>query len=125
MRKQYHFRPSPAGLLAWDVDRLIVLAQGLAVQQLALADIAELDENYWFAEVTSVPSARALVEHMQLVQQCDLRWPIIVCPDGRVMDGMHRVCRALLQAQTRIAAVQLPQLPEPDFIGVMPDDLPY
>jgi hypothetical protein len=29
VRKQYHFRPSRDGLLAWDVDRLVELARDL------------------------------------------------------------------------------------------------
>ena len=56
---------------------------------------------------------------------CDLAFPIILSSDGRVMDGMHRVCKALLQNHTEIKAVRFIQDPEPDYIGVHPDDLPY
>ena len=45
LRRQYHFRPGPNGLRAWDVHRLIRLSRGLPVQAVPLADIAELDEN--------------------------------------------------------------------------------
>lgn len=62
---------------------------------------------------------------MRLVDATDLAYPIILSPDGRVMDGMHRVAKALLQNQRRIMAVRLPSMPEPDYIGVDPDDLPY
>jgi hypothetical protein len=41
------------------------------------------------------------------------------------MDGMHRVAKALMQGQTAIQAVQFSQDPEPDFIGIDADDLPY
>lgn len=44
MRKQYFFRASPRGLLAWDVDRLIALTRDLPRQRVAIADIRELDE---------------------------------------------------------------------------------
>jgi hypothetical protein len=56
---------------------------------------------------------------------CDLAFPIILSSDGRVMDGMHRVGKALLQNYTEIEAVRFTQDPEPDYIGVQPDDLPY
>ncbi len=38
---------------------------------------------------------------------------------------MHRVVKALLEGLTSIQAYHLPVLPEPDYIGVHPDDLPY
>src|SRR5689334_17870552 len=46
MRKQYHFRPSSAGLKAWDVDRLLTLAEDLPMLEVPLDAIAELDEAY-------------------------------------------------------------------------------
>jgi hypothetical protein len=59
------------------------------------------------------------------MQDCDLAFPIILSNDGRVMDGMHRVCKALLQKHNEIEAVRFIEDPEPDYIGVHPDDLPY
>ena len=45
--------------------------------------------------------------------------------DGRIMDGMHRVCKALLLGHRDIEAVRFVEDPTPDYIGVAPDDLPY
>lgn len=50
MRKQYHFWPSKSGVDAWDVDRLIKLTAELPVEQVAVADIHEVDSVYWFDE---------------------------------------------------------------------------
>jgi hypothetical protein len=55
----------------------------------------------------------------------DLAFPVILSSDGRVMDGMHRICKALLQGLDDIEAVRFVEDPEPDYIGVHPDDLPY
>jgi hypothetical protein len=41
------------------------------------------------------------------------------------MDGMHRVCKALLLGHQDIEAVRFVDDPTPDYIGVAPDDLPY
>ena len=38
---------------------------------------------------------------------------------------MHRVCKALLLGAGVISAVRFDQTPEPDFVGVDPDALPY
>lgn len=124
MRKQYHFRPSDLGLPAWDVDKLVALARVRPVEDLPLASIAEVDENWWFAH-GEVPTVRRVLEHLRLMEEVDLSFPVIVDPDGRLMDGMHRVAKALSLGRDSIEAHRLPTLPPPDFVGVDPSALPY
>jgi len=125
MRKQYHFWPGEHDLDAWDVDRLINLSADLPVSQVPLDAIWEIDRDYWFDGSMEAATVRKVVEHVQLIQEVDPSYPIILGPDGRVMDGMHRVARALLEGQKEIAAVQFPELPEPDYRDCLPSDLPY
>jgi hypothetical protein len=123
MRKQYYFRPSPRGVLAWDVDRLVQLSAGLPRKQIPLTDIAELFE-LWHGD-DERPTWRELVDHIILIDQADLAFPIIVSATGEVMDGMHRVAKALRQGLTEITAVQFEEDPSPDHVGLGPDELPY
>lgn len=124
MRPQYHFRPSPRGLLAWDMRKIVEASAGLAPEPVQLTDIAELDEDWWFAQ-NATPTPRAIAHHMKLVKQADRAYPIILDAEGRLMDGMHRIVQALLAGDTKIQAIRLPVTPAPDFIGIDPDDLPY
>lgn len=124
MRKQYHLRPSADGLLAWDVDRLIALAAGLPVRMVPVDAIRELDEPFWFGGGPHDATCRAVAEHARLIAKSDLRYPIILGADGRVMDGMHRVAKAWLEGRDVIAAVQLIADPAPDFVGVDEAALP-
>jgi hypothetical protein len=89
-----------------------------------LDSISEVDTPYWF-DPGLVPTVRAIAEHMRLVQDVDPSYPVILGPDGRVMDGMHRVARALLAGHSTIAAVQLEALPDSDYRSCNPDELPY
>ena len=125
MRKQYHFFPSEQGLMAWDVDRLIELSQALPVSSVALDSIREIDEIYWFNDDEQKPTCRNLVLHMRLIDECDLSYPIILGADERVMDGMHRVAKALMEGRLEIEARRFEQDPEPDHVGRKPRDLPY
>ena len=125
MRTQYHFRRLPQGLCAWNVHRLVKRARALACERVPLSAIRELDEPYWCNEGTRSLTCRQVVDHARLMLESDLAFPIILSSDGRVMDGMHRVCKALLENRTEIEAVRFVQDPEPDYIGVHPDDLPY
>jgi len=125
MRTQYHFRDSPAGLCAWNVHRLVELSSALVPERVPLSAIRELDEPYWVGGPGQQLSCRDVVDHARLIFDSDLAFPIILSNDGRVMDGMHRVCKALLQGQDHIDAVCFVDTPEPDFVGIHPDDLPY
>lgn len=127
LRPQYHLRPSPKGLLAWDVRKLIALAseQKLQPRWVALSEIAELDQRYWFSEAGNEPTPRAIAEHLKIVEAAYTAYPILLDAEGRLMDGMHRAVKRLSQGHDDIWAIQLSLTPPPDFVGVNPDDLPY
>jgi len=125
MRKQYHFRPTEEGTLIWDVNKLVDLSSELTVKEIELEAVRELDEPYWFGYDDSVPTCRAIAHHVRLIQESNLEHPVILSSDGRVMDGMHRVVKALLKGHKSIQAVQFAEDPEPDYQNVDPGDLPY
>jgi hypothetical protein len=125
MRKQYHFQPSSNGFYAWDVDKLIEKTKELPQISVRLDQIEELDENYWYQELNASPTCRSIVEHFHLVNEASLSYPIILSKDGRVMDGMHRVAKALLLGHREIKAVKFEIEPKPDYEDVYADDLPY
>lgn len=125
MRKQYHFRQVDGALHIWDVDLLVSAASELPVRRIPLAEIAELDEPYWFEPTGHDATCRRVLEHARLVQEADLSHPIILSSDGRVMDGMHRVGKALLHGRREIDAVRFEVDPEPHFVDRDPEDLPY
>ncbi len=64
-----------------------------------------------------------MINHIQLIEAADLSYPIILSSDGRIMDGMHRVAKAVLLGESHIMAVRFDATPEPDFIGISPEDL--
>jgi hypothetical protein len=125
VRKQYNVWPGELGLDAWDVDRLIRLSRDLPVHGVPLDDIAEIDTDYWFRHGPIAPTVRRVVEHMKLTTEVDLSYPIILASSGRVMDGMHRVARAVLDGHPTIEAVRFASDPEPDFRNCTLEDLPY
>lgn len=125
MRKQYHFRPSKNGFYAWDVDKLVEKSKNLPQISIKLEDIKELDENYWYQSSDAIPTVRSVVAHFHLVNETDLNFPIILSKEGRVMDGMHRVAKALLLGQEEIKAVQFAEDLPPDYTDVQEDELSY
>lgn len=125
LRPQYHFRDVGGRMFVWDVRKLLKAAARLPVIDVALDDIRELDESYWFETTKQPATCRSVGDHMKLVQAADLSFPILICAEGRVMDGMHRVVKAYIEGQQSITARQLPVTPPPDYVDVPADDLPY
>jgi hypothetical protein len=125
VRKQYHFWPAERGFDAWDVDRLIELGRALPVEQVAVNSISEIDTAYWFDGSAEVATVRKVVEHCQLITDVDMAYPIILGYDGRVVDGMHRVARALLEGKRELHAVRFSAPVEPDYRCCFPNELPY
>ena len=124
MRKQYHFQPSKNGFYAWDVDKLVEKSKELQVIEVELATIKELEQNYWYQDNTK-PTCNSIIEHIKLINEASLAYPIILSAENFVMDGMHRVCKAFLENHRTIKAVKLPKTPTPDYEDVYPDDLTY
>jgi hypothetical protein len=103
---------------------LAQLTKDFPIRPVALATLAELDEPFWFDSET-MPTCRAIAHHAKLIAATDLSYPIILSSDGRVMDGMHRVCKAHLEGREIISAVRFQQDPDPDYIDADLDTLPY
>jgi hypothetical protein len=125
MRRQYCFRQTDKGCLIWDVRRLIEISRDFPIINIPLTEIKELDENFWYDNPQNVPTCRSIANHAKLIQETDLKYPIIMCSEGRTMDGMHRVCKALMLGNKSIGAKKLIEMPEPDYIDVSAEDLPY
>lgn len=125
MRKQYYFQPSNNGFYAWDIDRLVELSKDFEVLDVSLSEIKEIDENFWSNDSEDIPTCRSFFEHIKLVNETDLKYPIILSETGRVMDGMHRVIKAMLNGQEKIKAVRFKVDPKPDFEDVQPQELKY
>jgi len=123
VRKQYYFRQSTRGILAWDIDRLVSLSAGLLRKRVPLSQITELDEA-WCGD-DERPTWRSMLEHVKLIEAADLSFPIILSSSGAIMDGRHRVAKAALQGRKEVDAVQFDEDPEPDHVGLGPEQLPY
>ena len=125
MRKQYHRRYIGSETHVWDVHKLIRAASDLPHLNVPVEDIAEIDENWWYQEPDALPTPRSVAHHLLLVHMADLAYPVILCSEGRIMDGMHRVVKALVENRKCVSAVRFPVTPAPDFVNVSLDDLPY
>jgi len=87
------------GKKEWRVSALIKRAEELEVFELPIKYI-DLTISYNF------DSMRELCGHVKLIQEADLESPIILNEDGALMDGHHRVMKAILEGKDTVKAVK-------------------
>ena len=94
----------------WSVTRLIEHSKGLPVFEIPLAGIFIGEKVF-----SESRAARAIAEHVKRVNETCLDYPILLDPDGFIMDGWHRVVKALVEGRETIKAVRFDTLPCCDF----------
>jgi hypothetical protein len=90
----------------WSVARLIELSRGLDVFEAPIDCICVWSS---WEKVTM----REMVMHMQATQDANLEYPIILDEDGEVMDGRHRLMKAMMLGNKTIKAVRFDENPSP------------
>jgi hypothetical protein len=101
----------------------VVLSTNLPRRLVPLTQIRDLDER-WCGD-GEPPTWRAMLEHVKLIEEAELSFPIILSSNGAVMDGRHRVAKAVVLGRTEVEAVKFDEDPEPDYVGLGPEELPY
>lgn len=124
MRQQYHSRDVGGEHHVWDVNRLVLMAETLPAIEVPLFEFKEIDETYWYQE-GALPTCRSVAEHARLIYETDLAYPVLLCSEGRVIDGMHRICKALMEGRSSVTAKRFETTPKPDYINVRLEELPY
>ena len=98
----------------WDVERLWVLADALEAKALPVESVEGIDRDGWFS--MEKPTLRNVAKHAKKIMDADLAYPIILNVDGSIMDGAHRLAKALCLGHSEILAVQFAVTPEPDEV---------
>lgn len=98
------------GRHSWSVPRLFELARELPVMDVPLN---HLSLYYTYEKLT----LREMVMHMKAVNDADLDKPIILDEDGELMDGRHRLMKAMIEGAATIKAVRFDENPSPDRVS--------
>ena len=94
------------GRHSWSVARLFELSRSLPVMDVPLN---HLNVYVVYEKLT----LREMVMHMKAANDADLNLPIILDEDGELMDGRHRIMKAMLIGADSIKAVRFDENPSP------------
>lgn len=94
------------GCHKWSVARLFALTKDMPVMEVPIAAISVY---YTYEKLT----LRQMVTHLKAVLEADLDYPIILDEDGELMDGRHRIMKAMMSDATMIKIVKFDKNPVP------------
>lgn len=100
---------SKLGRNNWYVSRLISLSSDFEVFD-APIDCINVYKTY------DSLTMRDMVHHLKSIMEADLSFPIILDEDGEIMDGRHRIMKAILNGDKTIKAVRFDINPTPDKV---------
>ena len=90
----------------WAVARLIELSKELPIKEIPL-DYLNIYNTY------DKLTLRDMVMHINAINNCNLDYPIILDEDGELLDGRHRIMKALLLGKDTIKVVRFDENPIP------------
>ena len=70
--------------------------------------------DYSVSRFQDISSVSDMVHHAKRVADADTSIPIILCKDGGVLDGYHRIVKATIDGDKFIMAYRLKEMPEPE-----------
>ena len=94
----------------WTVANLIERSKDLPVFELPIQTIY-IGAHIW----SPIRSAKSLAKHMKRVMSASPDHPIILDEDGFIMDGWHRVTKALIDGVATVKAVRFDENPPHDY----------
>jgi len=100
----------------WLVEDLWEAEKGLPTETIDIALLREVhDQESWVSNAFKGKWDAVSSDDWKRIHGADLSYPVILHPDGWLMDGFHRVARRLFMGETTVQAVYLTDdtLPEP------------
>lgn len=93
----------------WSALKLIEASKDIPTFDLPLVGI-NLDTCVW----GNTQTVDGFIYHAKRIMNTDLKYPIILNNKGRIIDGWHRVAKAILLGRETIKAVRLEVMPDAD-----------
>lgn len=101
------------GNLKWRADTLYKFAEQ---EGLVEFDYPLVVFNMSVNDAFALENLSDFIFQMKRVNNCDYSIPIILDDYGRIADGYHRVCKAILDGKESIKAIRLNRMPEADWV---------
>lgn len=96
----------------YNIHAAVTLARDIEVKELLIEDM------YIGYRSPCGESLRSFLEHVRLVEVADLSYPILLNEDGFIIDGRHRLSKAILTGRKTIKSKRFEKDPAACFTWV-------
>ena len=100
------------GNQSWNMSTIQNATKGLLAFDLQLAAL-DISVYPWDRESQTISN---FIYHFERVKNVGFDYPVILDPDGYIIDGWHRIAKAVLEKMTEVKAVRLIVMPQSDKI---------
>lgn len=90
----------------YKITDLIEASKELEVYEIKVSDI------YLGYLAPCLDTLSSFIEHYKDVEKADLNYPIIMSPENMILDGKHRLAKAIITEQKYIKAVKFKEMPD-------------
>jgi len=97
--------------MLWAAAAKAVASGAARIQVRSLAELPRFEAAWWDIEPAT---EEELSWHLKRIQDADLGHPIILSDKGCIMDGLHRLAKAILMHHELIRVIQFSMTPPPD-----------
>ena len=113
MTTQFEGHTYSDGKAVWTVEELWLAADGLPVELMRVELFVEQLEGTCWTHTGTEASPNWVLEHTRRILDADMDFPIIIDKGGIVLDGIHRLCKAVLEGREFVSVQRLVQMPSP------------
>ncbi|MCP4989786.1 MAG: hypothetical protein GY928_28135 [Colwellia sp.] len=89
----------------YNINACLTCAEGLEVRDVIIEDL------YMGYDAPCADNFRSFISHMKMVEEADLSYPVLMNEDGVMLDGRHRLAKAILEGHETIKAVRFEKDP--------------
>lgn len=96
----------------YKITDLIEASKELKVFKIKVADI------FLHYQAPNENSLTSFIDHCRDTMNANLKYPIILAPDNFILDGKHRVAKAIIKGKKYVKAVRFEEMPDcGEYIG--------
>lgn len=99
----------------WKIEDLWRLAKGRPIEHLPVEMLVDQLEGTCWTEGDEDVTPQWVLGHTRRILGAEMEYPILLNEDNIIVDGIHRLCKAVLEGKETISVQRLQQLPEPTF----------
>ncbi len=100
----------------WKVEDLWEHAKTLPVEFIPVETLVEQLQGTCWTEGEDDVTPEWVLGHTRRILKSDLDYPILVDENNIIVDGVHRLCKAVLEGKEVVKVQRFQRLPEPLFV---------